>query len=192
MDPQAIFFYVSSGILMATLWLQLAWPAFLKRHASRIFLYTAGLTFAYLIYLGFLQYQAFSSGVLGYTIGTGEGLRWFFGYVRLHFFDQYLIAFVAAIVVALLAAYFNRRFNERFFEREELYLAALAMLLVGYPAFLFYIALMLVVPTLVSVVFIRGGARLPLYHFWLPMAIVLHVAANYWLAAMPWWGQFRF
>ncbi len=185
-------FWVSLAILMFTLVLQLVRRDLLKKHASRIFLYSAGIVFAYLIYVGYLQFIAFQSGPLDFTLGTKSGLSWFFGYVQLHFLNDYVISFLAAILFTLIGGFFNRKYHERFFEREELYLLALGILLVGYPGFFFYIPLVLIASIVISAFLVRRGERLPLYHFWIPTAIAVLFVTHFWANSQPWWVTFRF
>lgn len=165
----------------------------LRRHAPRLFLYAAGATLAYLIYVGYLQFLTFyKDGFFAPILGTGKGFFWFLGYARIHFWNDYLISFPAGILVALIGYYFNKKYAERFFEREELYLAALGILLVGYPGFLFYLPLVLVASVLGSALFIRRGERLPLYHFWIPVAILVLLVIQFWAKNQEWWSSFRF
>lgn len=187
-----ISFYVPLAVLAGTAWFEFKRRGFLARHAARIFLYSAGLVFAYLIYLSFLQFRAFQTGPLGLTLGTGSGLRWFLGYIQTHFWNDYLVSLPFAILFVIIAYYFNRKYQDRFFEREEPFLAALGILLTGYPAFLFYIVLVLLLPAIVSAVFVRRGERLPLYHFWMPMAIVVLLIVQFWAQNQTWWSSFRF
>ena len=180
------------GILVLSTALQIWKRPLMKRFASRIFLYSAGLAFIYLIWIGYLQFQAFMAGPLQYTLGTPEGLKWFFGYLKLHFWNEYLLSLPIAVLFALIASWFNRKYQERFFEKEELYFIAIGILLTGYPAFIFYIPLVLIASIVASLVFVRRGERLPLYHFWIPTALVVFLAVHLWAVNQVWWGQFRF
>lgn len=185
-------FYLGVVILTAVIFLSSFRQPFLKRHIKRIFLYSAGLTFAYLIYITFLQFRAFYEDLLSTILGTWGGLIWFFGYVRLHFWNTYLISLPIALLFALIAYYFNRKYKERFFEREEPFMAALGILLVGYPAFFFYIVLVLILPSIASVIFMKRGERMPLYYFWIPTALVVLLVVHFWAGRQEWWASFRF
>lgn len=196
MDIQTLFFYVALGILGLTAVLEFSFPRFLKRHASRIFLYSVLFVGAYLIYIGYLQFKAFQSGVLSDVLGTQKGFAWFLNYTQLHFWNQYLLSFAGGILFFLIARFFNKKYHERFFENEELYLASLGILLVGYPGWFFYVPLILILSALVSLVMTARGERLPLYHFWIPVAIVFLVTSQLALMGFPWWqnlmASFRF
>ncbi len=194
MDPQTIFFYVVLGILVLTAILEFFFRTFLKKAASRIFLYSALFVGAYLIFIGYLQFRAFQAGPLGLTLGQSDTLKWFFGYVQLHFWNQYLVSFAGGLLFFFIARYFNKKFNERFFWGEELYLASTAILLVGYPGWFFYIAALLVLATLGSAFLAlrRRGERFPIYHLWIPAAIATHLFIGFWASHQGWWNTFRF
>ena len=187
-----ILFYFAVAVLGAMLALQIFWRRRLPAIVAPVFYGSAAAVFAYLGYVSYLQYQAFNAGVLSQVLSTRSGFAWFFNYVRLHFLNEYLLSLLGALVMWLIAEYFNKRRGEVFFEREETYLAGLGAFLVGYPGWLFYLPTVLISGILASVVFVKKGERLPLYHFWLPIAIVCAVVIQFWAQYQPWWGQFRF
>jgi hypothetical protein len=188
----AVPFWISLAALLIALALEWLKRGFLAKHASRIFLYSALIVFAYLLYIAFLQFQAFQRGPLGLTLGTKDTFLWFLGYVRLHYWNVYLVSFPAAILFALIGGWFNKKYAERFFEKEELYLIATGILLTGYPGFIFYIPLVLLLSSAVSAIFLKHGERMPLYHFWMPTAIAVLLAIQLWAGSQVWWGSFRF
>jgi len=187
-----LFFYLSLVIfglvLAAQIW---ARPHALK--VARTFFFVSVLAaLFYLLYFGYLQYQAFQGGVLGETLGTIDGLKWFFGYIQLHFLNQYLISLIAAFLIIFAAQFINRKRGNIHFEEDELYTAALGIFLVGYPGFFFYIVLVLLLSVVVSFFAVRRGERLPLYYFWMPTAAVLLPVIHFWAQNQGWWAQFRF
>ncbi len=188
----SVNFYVNLAVLILAETSIIIWRSSLKKIASRVFLYSGGFVFAYLIYISFLQYRAFQSGALSFIIGTGKGIQWFFSYIFFHYWDDYLISLSAAVIFLLVARYFNKKYEERFFETEELWLAATGIFLVGYPAWLFYLVIVLLLSAIVSAIFMKKGERLPLYHFWIPTAIVILVAVQFWAEKQVWWLSFRF
>jgi len=192
MEIQTIFLVLLFAILLVVEILQLQRPTLLKKSASRLFLYSAGAIFLYLIYIAFLQFKAFQSGPLGLIIGSKEGFLWFLNYSRLHHWNEYLVSLPIAILFALIARFFNNKYNERYFHKEELYLIALVILLIGYPGFLFYIPAMLIIPAVISAIFIKRGERLPLYHLWIPVAIATFLFVRLWAVNQIWWKQFVF
>jgi len=189
---QNVVFYFSFGVLLAVFGIQILWRHKIIKIIRPIFWGTAFLVLAYLLYAAYLQYQAFQGGPLSFTLGTVKGLFWFFGYVRLHIWNQFLVSFAAALGIFALAKYINKKRGEIFMEREEIYLGGLGTFLVGYPAFFFYIILVLLLSSLISFLFLPRGERLPLYHFWMPTAIVVLLTAQFWAENQSWWASFRF
>ena len=187
-------FWMSVVVLAGTAVVEFFRRAWLKKHASRIFLYAVFVVGTYLIYVVFLQFQAFLSGPLGFIKSDGflNFVTYTLGYARLHYLNDYLISFLAAILFALIGGYFNKKYNERFFEKEELYLLALGILLTGYPGFIFYIPLTLFASAIVSAIFVKHGERLPLYHFWVPTALAVVFVIHFWASNQVWWNSFRF
>ncbi len=192
MAIQEFFFYGSLIILLAVFSVQIFRRALVFKIVRPLFFILLLATFSYLFYLSYLQYQAFQSGPLQFTLGTLDGINWFIGYVRLHFWNQYLISLLAALLIVLIAEYINKRRGGIHFEREEFYLSALGIFLVGYPGWIFYLAVILILSALVSFLFIRRGERLPLYHFWIPTAIAVLLVIQFWAKDQAWWGSFRF
>lgn len=192
MNPQEIFFYIALLILVVGAGIEFLKRSWLTKSASRIFLYSAFAVGAYLIYIGFAQYKVFLQGPLKPIIATWSGFMWFLGYVQLHFWNDYFVSFPFAILFLAIARYFNKKYNERFFEKEEPYLAATGILLVGYPGFFFYVPAVLLLSIMGSAIFMKPGERLPLYDFWMPTAIVVLLAIHFWAQNQVWWASFRF
>jgi len=186
------FFYAIFGIFALVLAIQIFWRRNSAKIVKPIFWSAAAIVLAYIVYVSYLQYQAFQGGPLSATLGTISGLKWFFGYARLHFWNQYLVSFIAALGIFALAKYINKKRGEIFMEREEIYLGGLGTFLVGYPGFFFYIILVLALSVLTSALFVRKGERLPLYYFWMPTAIVALLTINFWAGNQSWWASFRF
>jgi len=184
--------YLSILLLGITLVIQVSDPKILEKHVKRIFLYSTGLIVAYFIYIGYLQYRAFQTDLMVSVLGTTSGLKWFFGYVQTHYWNDYLISFPVAVLFVLLGNFFNKKYHERFFEHNEIYLAALGILLVGYPGFLFYLFLVLFAPLIASLLFVKRGERLALYYFWIPIALILVFSIEFLLTNYEWWLAFRF
>lgn len=191
-DLDFIIFYGSIGILALVAAAQIFLREFIAARARLMFWLSVALILGYVSYTAYLQYRAFETGPLSLVLGTVEGLKWFVGYAQLHFLNEYLVSLITAIAVTLFAEYLNRKKGERFFEREELYIAALGIFLVGYPGFIFYVPFVLVLSSLISLLFVSRGERLPLYYFWTPSAIVVLLAVQFWAEKQGWWTSFRF
>ncbi len=189
-----VFWWISIGIFGVATAIGFFRRDLMPRLASRLFLYSTGATFAYLIYIGYLQFEAFLSGPLGFF--KPEGFLGFvtytLSYLLLHYWNEYFYSFIAAILFALVAGFFNKKYHERFFEKEELYLIALGILLTGYPGFIFYIPLVLLASIIASALFVPRGERLPLYHLWMPVALATVLVIHFWAQNQVWWNSFKF
>lgn len=192
MIQEAVFFYFTITVPIFTLAIQIFYRESAQKIIRIVFWLTVILISGYLVYLSVLQYQAFEQGPIGLTLGTISGFKWFFGYVRFHFWNQYLISFLAALGIFALAKYMNKKRGEIFFEPEEIYLGGLGTFLVGYPGFFFYLPLTLLSSAAVAEIFLQKGERLPLYYFWIPTALFVLLAVHFWLGNQEWWTTFRF
>jgi len=185
-------FYVSIVVLGIIFIAQLYKRSMVLKLARTLFFVSVIGIFGNLAYLSYAQFLAFKNGPLGFTISTGEGIRWFLGYIQLHFLNQFLISLIAAFIIIFIVQYLNKKRGGQFFEREELYVAVTGLFLVGYPGWLFYLGVMLVLPAIISIIFVRRGERLPLYYFWMPTAVVVLVWVQFFAMHQAWWTQFRF
>ncbi len=185
-----VSFYLRGAILLVLLFLQIRKSKIIKTQARELFFYTLGIFFVYLAYVSILQYKSFSEGPLLSVINIQSGFTWFLSYIRLHYWDEYIFSLIGALLFYLAGKYLNDAKDERFFEKEEIWLGMLGIFIVGYPAWFFYIALMLVVPALLSLVFLKNNERLPLYYFWIPTALFVILIVHYLLEGFAWWGKF--
>ncbi len=188
----ALPLYFKLLILALVFGAQILKPQWLKKWSPAIFVGAVMVVGLYLFELSILQYQSFLSGLLSRVLNQKQGLDWFLNYVRLHFWDQYLISLIGALLFYLAAKYMNDKKGERFFEREEVWLGMLGIFLVGYPGWFFYVALILLLPAVLSLVFLKRNERLPLYYFWLPTAVFVILIVHFVLAKQSWWGRFIF
>lgn len=160
--------------------------SFLARAVKYIFIATAAGLFAGLAYIVYLQYRAWlENPLMKFSLPPYRGWDYFFSYVGYRAVAPWLTSLLAAIFIARFAEYLNRKFDERFFEREEVWLMMLGIFWTGYPGFLFYIALILLVAAFISFFYtILLRRRLPLYYFWMPMA-ALAILLRIWLIPTP-------
>jgi hypothetical protein len=184
--------YGSIVVLAGIYALQFFNKGILKKYIKFIALGVFLLAVGYWTYISMLQYQAFEAGPLSTTLHTVQGVKWFVGYVRLHYWNTHLVSLVFSIALIAVAEYFHKRRGRVFFEDEELYIAAIGIFLVGWPGILGYVPAMLLVPAIASALFLRRGERLPLYYFWMPLAMAVILTIAFWGIYQPWWGYFRF
>ena len=95
----------------------------------------------------------------------------FYSFGRIIF--PFLISAVIALVFLFLSQHFNRRFEERFFYPEEPYLASTAILIVGHPLLIIYLASILITALLGTLITHHSSlsTRFSLYYLWIPLAI---------------------
>ena len=169
---------------------------FLKRYSRLIFLAAIVIIFSLGSYYGFRQYTAWLSDPLGkFLLPPYQDIGYFAFYSLTRFFAPYLVSFVFALLILWVAVAFNKKSDGIFFEKEEPYLAAISLFLVGHPGWLIYlIALILIYFILHTSYFIlqRRTVRLPLYHLWVPTAFFVILINEYWFSGTHWWQLLSF
>lgn len=112
-----------------------------------------------------------------FLVPPHKSVSYVFGYHFFRFGLPYLISFGVSVLFFFAAGFLNRRFGERFFDREELYLGALSIFLLGNPAWnyawIYYLILVLflsAVGSLFTQYIFRVRERFPLYWLWTPCA----------------------
>lgn len=128
----------------------------------------------------FLQYQAWLEGPMRFALPPYRSLAYFFSYIGTRFLSPWLLSFVVSFIISRLAKWLNRRFEGRFFEEEEIDLIALGVFLSGYPGFLVYLVAILVLGVLIALIYtLFSLGKLPLYFFWLPLAIFVIILMDW-------------
>ena len=162
-----------------------------------IFIISIFIVFAAVFYQSFEQYRVWSQNELSkFLLPPYQSIAYFLGYSFTHFFKNYLISLVIALLFLSAAVFLNKKSQERFFEKEEPYLGALAIFLVGHPLWIYYLIAIFTVGLLGTLILhtksIFGRSdfpkinrqyqevrppdiekRFPFYHFWLPLAILV-------------------
>lgn len=165
--------------------------------------------FGLLTYWAVLQYKLWGSSELTkHLLPPYRSFGYFYSYVGKRLFAPWFISLVFALVVSRTAKRLNKRFGERFFEREEIELISLGIFLTGYPGFFIYLTLVLLLAVLASAFFtllnfsseklgrassLFSKGRLPLYYFWIPLAILAMIIKIWLFPALGWQyflGQF--
>jgi hypothetical protein len=168
----------------------------LREKRRFIFGLVISAVFLFAFWLSFLQYRAWQVNALAkYLLPPYQAIGYFVFYALTHFFAGYLLSLAVAFIFLWATQGLNRRFGERFFETEEPYLGALAIFLVGHPGWLVYLASIIFLYLLFHFGYFwrqRKFDRLPLYHFWLPAAILLLLAKPYFLEQWSWWQLLAF
>jgi len=141
--------------------------------AAAVFIVAASV-----LYLIAAQYMAWSEAgpPAVYLVPPHRSMSYVISYVFARSGVSYVVSLTAALALAAVMMWANRRHEERFFEKEEPYLAALAVFLLGNPsapyAWLWYIGALLVTALLVTSYRLRvKDYRFSLYYLWLPLAL---------------------
>ena len=186
-----LFFSGLVGILAIVFMLQLWRRPLVPRIIKPAYWISVALTVFYVSYITYLQYRAFGDNPVSLTIGK-QGIWWFVGYAQSHFWNPYIISFIASLLIFWVSAYLNRKRGEIFFETEETYLIALGTFATGYPGFFFYIIFVLFVSVIGSVALGKKNERFPLYYVWMPSAIALLCFILFFATHQDWWARLLF
>lgn len=144
-----------------------------ERYVKLVFYLSIFAQFASAFYLSFSQYEVWKTSQISvFLLPPYRDLSYFIYYVSWRIFSPIILALFFAVILKFSCEFLNRRLGERFLEPEESWLLALGVFLTGYPGFLFYIPLMLLVAFFLSIIyhFMKKG-RAPLFYAWLPVAI---------------------
>ena len=168
-------------LLVSAFGAQVFLRSFCARHIRKFFYASVLVIFSIVSYWSYLQYKIWEGNPISkFLLPPYQPITYFVGYVGSRLFAPWLLALAAAMLVAYAARYLNRRFENRFFEKEEIQIIGMGIFLTGWPGFLFYIPLVLIVGLLSSsfyFLFFRG--RAPLYFLWLPLAILVILTKNW-------------
>jgi len=186
-----VVFLISLAILLIIFLLQILYFfGFLKK--AKIFkslfwliIFIAVLIFIYLIFLQAKIWQ--ESSFSRFLVPPYKPFSFVIFYVLSHFGMNYLISLGAALIFLIVSISFNNFFQKRFFEDEEPYLGSLAIFILSYPYFLYYLVFVLGFG-LLRAVFIylikKKKNRLSFYYLWLPLAIFT-IIIKIWLIFHP-------
>ncbi|MCP6719933.1 MAG: hypothetical protein KJI72_01220 [Patescibacteria group bacterium] len=154
--------------------------------AYRIFKYlfwiSVAFIFTYYFYLVYAQYIAWRDGgsFTQLLVPPHQSIAYVFGYHFTRFGLYYLVSLAVALLLLVLASRLNIKFKRRFFEDEEPYLGALAVFILGNPAWgyvwIYYIITLLLMASLVTsyqLLITKENRRFSLYWLWLPVAILV-------------------
>lgn len=115
-----------------------------------------------------------------------------------HYFLFYAIRMLAPFLISVGVSFFmvwglrwsNKKFKGNFFEQEEPYLAAIVILIIGYPALLFYFLVLgavYLVWHISSYIRFRKETRLSLYNLWVFAGLATLILSKYWLIDTSIW-----
>ena len=150
-------------------------------------------------YQSWNQYLVWQNNDLGKLfLPPYQSWDYFVFYARTRFFNSYFLSLLIGLVLLWTAKKMNQKYGERFFERVEPYLMATAIFVVGHPAWLFYLMVVLSVFLIINFSFStfhfwlnKEMPRISLYYLWLPAAILVIIISG-WLSRLPWWQTLKF
>ncbi|MEX2436658.1 MAG: hypothetical protein WD471_00665, partial [Candidatus Paceibacterota bacterium] len=109
-----------------------------------------------------------------------------FGYHFIRFFLYYLITFVVSLIFLTYSKKLNKESNELFFEKEEPYLGATSILLLGSTGlsfgWVYYLLGVILIPFLINsykFIFKKKDSKFSLRFLWLPVAILILIFTNF-------------
>ncbi len=167
-----------------------------KKRIKLIFFLSVIVIFSFAGYLTIKQYFLWLHDPLArFLLPPYQGLSYFAFYALSRFFASYLVSFSIALTFLQASKIVNQRLGEKFFEKEEPYLAAIALFLVGHPGWLVYLASLVLVYFILHVahfILQRQPSRLPLYRLWAPTAFFVILLNEYWTSYTHWWALTSF
>lgn len=176
----------ASIFVLAFAFLAQVFSFFRKREAAKffrfVFLVSVVLVLAYFVYLVFAQYILWrdSGPPSSFFVPPYRSPLYVINYHFIRFGIYYLISFAAAFAFLFGTKYLNKKFDERFFEKEEPYLGALSIFLLGHPqlgyAWIYYLGAILATSVILSFVrghFTKRSERFSLRFLWLPIAVLV-------------------
>ena len=162
-----------------------------KKHVKLFFLAGIVIIFGFIGYEAVRQYLSWLHDPLArFLLPPYQSFNYFALYALTRFFGPYLVSLGVALMILQAAKIINRSRGELFFEKEEPYLAATSIFLVGHPGWLIYLIFLLGIYLLLHIIFRLRGAkdvRLPLYRLWAPTAFFVILLNEYWLSHTHWW-----
>lgn len=196
-----MYFYLSLIILGFMEGALILKRSFLVKYAKSIFIFSTLLIFLTGIYYSWNLYSVWQTNpVTAALLPPATPISYFIFYVFMWCFASYVLSFFMAILFLLAAQIINKKSGERFFEKEEPWLGATAIFLSGHPGWLVYLPCLVGSYLLVHVFFrLKMGSaavkeerdsRLPLYYFWIPVALFVILICRFWLSRCFWWPKF--
>jgi len=190
---------IISLVLYALILLIAGWFFYSKRLSVKLAQIFVLLVIVFLFlqagFLTFLQYFSFKSTPPGmYLLPPYQPITYFLSYVWLHFWAGPVAAVGFSLVSGFAAWVLNYLRGERFFEKEEIFLLALAGLTSGWPNFLMYLGLAIILMILVNfgnlIIYQDSQYRLPSGLFIIVAALIILIFGDY-LAPYLGIGQFK-
>jgi hypothetical protein len=125
------------------------------------------LTYSYTLYGIWLN----SPAPARYFLPPHTSINYYLFTIGRRFWLPYIIAVLIALIFLMLMHSIKKERRERIFEKEEPYLIAIAIALVGHPFWIAYLVISLLIYLILSIY--AKGKRISLYYFWIPIAAII-------------------
>ncbi|HOF50163.1 MAG TPA: hypothetical protein PLH22_00505 [Candidatus Colwellbacteria bacterium] len=170
--------------------------SFLKKYAKAIFVFAIAAVFLVSLYYSFDLYSAWKTNpVTAAMLPPSTPIDYFLFYVFMWAFASYVVSLVAALAFLAVLKISNKKSGEKYFESEEPWMAGTAIFLCGHPGWIVYMASLIVIYLLIHLFFriknrSKKDDRLPLYHLWIPIALLTLLLCEFWLPSVwPFWSK---
>lgn len=166
-------------------------PLFPKqRGKTGLFLYMISVAVVIGLHLSliFTQYMEWKNAgpPTSFLIPPYRSIGYLFSYHFGRYFIYHLASFLASLGLLFFIKAANKKSGKRFFEDDEPYIASIPTLLLGYYAWnylwIFHLLAVFVLGLVMSFLFgkvRRGEERISFYFFWIPLAIVGIIIAEF-------------
>src|SRR5262249_15053669 len=111
-----------------------------------------------------------------------NGLSYLYQFSFTHIFGSFLLSLLLGSMLFIALLVLNRFIDRSFFYPEEPYLISIAVFLVGFPGFLYYLAVTLLFYLLVLILLLPTKFReekISAYYLWLPLALIMLFVLRY-------------
>jgi hypothetical protein len=167
--------------------------SFSLRVSRVIYWIAVGFSFLWVAHVSYLQYLTWKMTSLGQLLlPPHESILYFIQYVGWRFFSPAFVVFLFSFLFIFVAKSMNKKGGERFFEKDEIYIAALAIVNAGYPQILVFFvsfAFIFLIINIISTIIQGSDSRISPYYLWIPAAVIAIMISELWLSHMPWWNQ---
>ena len=184
--------WIAASIIIALWGAQILKRPLLVLYAKRIFLTVVIALVLFLVYSTRQQLDMWSAdGVAQYLLPPFQAINYFLLYVLFRVWMPYVLSAVAAMLFLWWVHRYNRRHESKVFYSDEPWIAASAILLMGWPGLVVYALVMVVLFTTVSLSIqaARGrDFRVSPYYFWIPAALFAILISELWLEHTPVWS----
>lgn len=146
---------------------------------------------AWLTVLSFAQYQIWRANDFSqHLLPPHTPITYFLFYIFTRFFAPYLISLSLGLLFFLLAHLYNSKKKEILLSREELWMIAATIFLVGWPGVVYYVPsffLVFLIFSFISSIIYGKSYRTSPYYLWIPVAVLVILVSELYLSHTALW-----